>query len=878
MMHCAQPQQQQQQQGCGYLLQQVAAVSISQSDASPQQQQQQQDQLQSEVAIAFGQLHATAQQQQQQEAATQGTVWLRKSTNGKSCEGVLSCFPACKPQPSTARKAQQLLAQGRAVAALLQLCPASGSLLLTYAAQARNAALLQQLKETNHVTHEAFLCPRNELGLPRHFAPDWGFRYDGLPTARMAAAAAIRQHWPDGLHMLLAAPQGWFCYTAAKPLLWLAAAHGDAACLGLLLTSEAAAADTAWPMPLYLAMAAGRTEDDVHAPGVVALLLQELQQRRQLAAKWLRPAYAAACSSCNVAVLLQMLQAAAGAAAAQQHERHRQWHQRHHVLAVLLACAAAGNAAVWEQLLEVLSADSNASGSGSSSSSTIRPSTCNSSTSSSQQDLGQQQQQPSQLPGHQQQQQQQHLPGLHLSCLAPDDWLSLLHAVLPASRPYGSSNDIVDRTHAEALQNLREATARCSMADQLWRCLQENFPASEVAVRQLLKRSCSWQVLGAGLSAAVLCRRVGGFEEGVEGFEAHDWVRACGLPMEMDTVYSRHGNLQQQQQQQWKEERAGGVAPSSGPKQQQQQQAVGNFDTCSSERQQQPAAGAAAAAADAGSPLPAAAGSSSTAAAAAGGRAQTQIQHDQAYRERLARVATIANSCLITLAEELHPQRLLWLHQQGLLYGRITNELLIHAMLIQAGTAAVDLQSGVATNCCRMMYNPALVAAAEPLLLSRDLLLDLHGYDVAVKVYQSRVLVALNAGDHEQGVLQLQHLEQLQNLARAMAVLQFPVNPHSRVLIINQVMCSGFGAAAAAAASSAVGCMQGSYTSPPAAAAATEAAAAAAGLLQYVPAAGGPSDGVAVAQAAGTATHAAVIREALHMFRTAGSPFLDHAM
>jgi ATP-dependent Clp protease ATP-binding subunit ClpA len=179
MLTCAQhqQQQQQQQQGCGQLSEQLAALNINQSDASPQQQQQQQHQLHSDVVTAFDQLHVNEQQQtnhqqqqqqEEQEAATQRTVWLRKSAHGQSCEGVLSCYPSCKPQPSTARKAQQLLAQGRAVAALLRLCPASSSLLLTYAAQARNAALLQQLIALgwSETGQKAFLYPRND-GLAR---------------------------------------------------------------------------------------------------------------------------------------------------------------------------------------------------------------------------------------------------------------------------------------------------------------------------------------------------------------------------------------------------------------------------------------------------------------------------------------------------------------------------------------------------------------------------------------------------------------------------------------------------------------------------------------------------------------------------------------
>jgi hypothetical protein len=106
MLTCAQHQQQQQQQGCGQhgtsqLAQHLATLSVADNGAIDLHQQQ---------------------QQQPQQAAAQASIWLRKCVSTSSCEGVLGCFPSCKPQPSTARKAQQLLAQGRAAAALLRLC------------------------------------------------------------------------------------------------------------------------------------------------------------------------------------------------------------------------------------------------------------------------------------------------------------------------------------------------------------------------------------------------------------------------------------------------------------------------------------------------------------------------------------------------------------------------------------------------------------------------------------------------------------------------------------------------------------------------------------------------------------------------------------
>jgi hypothetical protein len=50
-------------------------------------------------------------------------------------EGYFTLPLDCIPLPSTVRGAQQLLAQGRAVDALYQLCPGSSSLLFVYAGQ-----------------------------------------------------------------------------------------------------------------------------------------------------------------------------------------------------------------------------------------------------------------------------------------------------------------------------------------------------------------------------------------------------------------------------------------------------------------------------------------------------------------------------------------------------------------------------------------------------------------------------------------------------------------------------------------------------------------------------------------------------------------------
>jgi hypothetical protein len=50
-------------------------------------------------------------------------------------EGYFTLPPECSLLPSTARRAQQLLAAGRAVDALYCLCPGSSSLLVVFAGQ-----------------------------------------------------------------------------------------------------------------------------------------------------------------------------------------------------------------------------------------------------------------------------------------------------------------------------------------------------------------------------------------------------------------------------------------------------------------------------------------------------------------------------------------------------------------------------------------------------------------------------------------------------------------------------------------------------------------------------------------------------------------------
>jgi hypothetical protein len=251
MLKCLQLQQQQ-QQGSQQLTHQLAGLSISKAAHPSSQLQTQQQQGAAEGA------------QQQELAQAQHSSWLRCLVPKCKLEGVISRPPACKPQPSTVRKAKQLLAQGKGLAALLQLCPASTSLLLTYAVQARNAALLKQLLAVKSDRFEPLVYPEN-------YTHHGGF-FVLLSTVHSAAAAAVIKRWPDALVMLLAA-KGASAFRIAKPLMRLAVARSNAACLELLIT-RGAATESIFVGPEHLAVAAGRTDEA--AAGVVAMLLQEL--------------------------------------------------------------------------------------------------------------------------------------------------------------------------------------------------------------------------------------------------------------------------------------------------------------------------------------------------------------------------------------------------------------------------------------------------------------------------------------------------------------------------------------------------------------------------------------------------------------------------
>jgi hypothetical protein len=628
----------------------------------------------------------------QQQLAPAQSIWLRRLMPKNTFEGVVGRPPSCKPQPSTVRKAKQLLSQGKGLAALLQLCPASSCPLLTYAAQARNMVLLKQLLAFKVDWLEPQVFPQN-------YTEHGGF-FALIPTVLTAAAAAVQQRWPQVLAMLLAAKEGVVSYIAG-PLLRLAVAHSDAACLELLITYSAAISSTR-VAPEHLAVAAGRTDAD--AAGVVALLLQDLQHKHQLAAKWLMPAYAAACRNSSTGMLQQLLQAAAEAAAeaaaAEREPRWQQWHQRQHVLAALSACAGAGNAAVWQQLLQWFSAAADAADH----EDTAMEDVSNSASSGDSSAM----------------QQQQQLPGLHLSRLAAQDWLSILHAVLPQPVAAVSQPGVqITMTPAAALQAHQEETKRCSMADLLWCCLQDNFPASEAAVRQLLQASCSWQLLGEGTSSDFFLQR------GVKKIAEADWV----MGRQAAQTAARQTQAATAAQQ-----RMSAIAEAT----------MRHF------RQDD-----------------------------ADARADEDIASLEAMLQGIqdegdATPPDTVLHAIKALAQHVHAERLLWLQQRGLLYGQSTQELLLHGLLDQAGRATAHEQHRLAMQYVKQLQNfitgstgscqaglaaagPAAAAAASPLV--KDPRPDLANR-VASLVFHGRVAAACKSGS----IKQLQQLEQLQNL------------------------------------------------------------------------------------------------------------------
>lgn len=77
-----------------------------------------------------------------------------------SFEGRFTSYPDCWPLPSTVREAKVLLSKGRAVHALLKLCPDSGPLVPPYCSKAQNTKLLQQVIDLpDHAKSKVHIFP-----------------------------------------------------------------------------------------------------------------------------------------------------------------------------------------------------------------------------------------------------------------------------------------------------------------------------------------------------------------------------------------------------------------------------------------------------------------------------------------------------------------------------------------------------------------------------------------------------------------------------------------------------------------------------------------------------------------------------------------------
>uniref|UniRef100_A0A383WCH8 Uncharacterized protein n=1 Tax=Tetradesmus obliquus TaxID=3088 RepID=A0A383WCH8_TETOB len=366
-------------------------------------------------------------------------------------EGYFSLPMACKLLPSTVRRAQQLLANGRAVDALFYLCPASTSVLCAYAAKSRNVGLLQQL-----LTHKVNL--RSCIVFPSHWftgCADGIYLRTELACSYAALASGNQQMLRQ---VLLCAGRTWnkkmWC---SRLLLCYAARHSSAECLQEVLAArrmhEIFRREAALVAPQHLVMAAART--DPWAAGAVSQLLQALTPKQRKPAN-MRPAYKAACSSGCMAVL-QLLLGEAAAAPRQQ-------------LPVLLEAAAeAGNLQVWHQLL--LQGDSDAK------------------------------QQQQQLQGEEQQQQEAAaaaaLPPLDWSCLSLQQLTSVLHLALP--RRYGDAG-FHPGTSQQQQWDAAEDACRLQMADLLWQQLVVQ-QGKEADLRQHLREPVATKHSPAGFGS-----------------------------------------------------------------------------------------------------------------------------------------------------------------------------------------------------------------------------------------------------------------------------------------------------------------------------------------------------------------------------------------
>jgi hypothetical protein len=152
---------------------------------------------------------------------------------------------------------------------------------------------------------------------------------------------------------------------------------------------------------------------------------------------------------------------------------------------------------------------------------------------------------------------------------------------------------------------------------------------------------------------------------------------------------------------------------------------------------------------------------------------------------------------LLFLSSRLHVERLLWLHKHGLLYGRISLELLQQELFIAAHDAAVNLQYAAAAEYCTWANSPELQAAAAPLLLPVQEAKRWFGPQSATVVFNGRVLSACKAAAVHGAQQQLQQLERLQNLANLLDRIDLPhdtTGTHSGGFIAAHTLCSVPGA------------------------------------------------------------------------------------
>jgi hypothetical protein len=307
-----------------------------------------------------------------------------------------------------------------------------------------------------------------------------------------------------------------------------------------------------------------------------------------------------------------------------------------------------------------------------------------------------------------------------LSHLTAEDWLNHLHRVLPQA---SQQQQPVNQTPAAVQRQQQDAVDRCSMADLLWRLLQEKLPASEAAVRQLLEESCSWQLLGFGLRVLV--------QHGLSRFTEEEWVQGRqGPPAGMADAAAAA-----QQQQQWKRAYDPFVA------------ATGHLDAVDASLQAELRIIA-------------------TGQLDAAAEATPYLEYNR------------VPDAVVALSEAVHAERLLWLQQRGLLYGTSCQELLLHTLLAQAGVAAARGQTSLAAQYLTKTRSLALAgrgsaaAAVDPVELQQK-----QATKAASLVFHGRVVAACQAGAFEQ----LQQLEQLQHLTRVLARLASTQQPEYNI-------------------------------------------------------------------------------------------------